>query len=304
MKKNNTFNYLLALFVLLPSIITTQAASWASAGNIIAHLNPKNLTWNRATKTVASVTAGAGALKMYQAVRTKRATAHALAVNKPVIEQVKNSPQQKRVICFDLHYVVAEFNIKRMLWTALKNPSCLKLLLYPRMIPTIIRAISQDRGSQAVLEAAQEQYPEARERTQHLYSLGMEISAQLTPIQGTIDLAQKLMAQGHKVIFVSNIETDGWKLFIRDFPMFAACPRYVVGHENGWLKKPSKEYFQDFLEKSVKLGYRATDERPLFVDDKPENCRAAQETNQMDAIIFSSPEQLVQDFAAMGITVK
>lgn len=246
----------------------------------------------------------------YLYLRHKQAKAHRLAVETFNAETLKTTKiDAETELLWDLHGVVANYNIPRMLTHAAKNwRICATLFTkYPRMLPSMIHSIYEGKGAQEVLEAAQRLYPNDRGVTA-LFNIGMEISAQLYPVVGTQVLMGQLSDMKQPLRFASNIETDGFNRFKRDFPQFAEMhrtegqgheipkyPHYVVGEENNWRKKPDQTYFEDLQQKHP-WGQR------LFIDDKLVNCQAALKAG-IPAYVFTTPEKLREDLGTMGLAI-
>ena len=170
------------------------------------------------------------------------------------------------------------------------------IIFYPKTFPAMVKSIKKTASSQEVLENIAQQYPDSA-RLKQLYNIGIDIACQLKGIQGTIEIAQKLMAQGHKVIFVSNIEPKLWKRFLIDFPMFKDCDKFIVGPENGWIKKPSEQYFKNFLQWAKEKNYDS--KNMLFIDDRLKNIAAARNLN-IPSYGFISSEYFKKDLEQMG----
>lgn len=207
---------------------------------------------------------------------------------------------QETIFAFDLHDVIAEYDIKKMIRTGLCNPQGLMIIFYPKTFPAMVKSIKKSASSQEVLENIAQQYPDSA-RLKQIYNIGIDIACQLKGMQGTIDIAQKLMAKEHKVIFVSNIEPKLWQRFLIDFPMFKDCDKFIVGPENGWIKKPSEQYFKNFLQWAKEKNFESRN--ILFIDDRLKNVVAARSLN-IPSYGFISPEDLKQDLEKMGSGLK
>ncbi|MDR3646921.1 MAG: hypothetical protein P4L22_05280 [Candidatus Babeliales bacterium] len=199
------------------------------------------------------------------------------------------------VIAFDIHDVIAKYDVLKMVKKAVLHPMiALSSLRHPGIFKMIAQQVKKGASVQEMFEAIEDEYP-GNETIKNIAKLAIDISAQLKPIKGTIDIVTKLRDKGYKVVFVSNMEPKLFKRFVADFPMLEKDKNdqkhesYLPGPDNNWVKKPSEDYFR-----GCKLPKNS-----LFIDDRLKNVKPAIECG-IPSLVYFSPEQLEDDLRAMG----
>lgn len=239
------------------------------------------------------------------------------------------------VFAFDLHDVVAKYDAFRMAKKGILHllPYLLPLpiaLKYPKMTTAgyaafismlaifIAKEVKNGASAQEIFENLSEKYPNFRVIFEFMGKQAIDVSAQLRGIQGTIDIAKKLMDNGYTVVFVSNIEPALWDRFVEDFPQFKDCAHILPTPENDWIKKPSEEYFtmarRELVEhlvvnKKINLTDAHKDLyindpktyklKVLFIDDRLKNVAPAL-IYGIPSLVYFSANQLERDLVAMG----
>jgi FMN phosphatase YigB (HAD superfamily) len=278
-------------------------------------------------KTVAATLATAGAVygvyKIYRArcaknIKKAAELKEALEINSALIEDKPAGLSlssamvpgfkidKDTVIAFDIHKVIADFNVLKMIITAIRPWIIFTACCYPGMFPIIKQQWKAGASPQEMFEAVEAAYPGNKE-VQIVGPLAIDIMAQLNPIQDTINIAKKLIANGYKVIFASNMEPKVFERFLADFPVFKDCEKVLPRPENGWTKKPLHGYFE--ILKSGFNDFQKTNNKALnnvngalnilFIDDKIENVKPAIECG-VPSLVYLSPNQLRNDLMAMG----
>lgn len=174
------------------------------------------------------------------------------------------------IIAFDLHYVIAKYNICKMILTSLRGSWLVPCtIFYPKIFPIIFKSIKEGCSTQQIFEYVEKQYPSS-ELIKKMNSLGIDITAQLKPIQGTINIIAELIKKNYKVVIMSNIEPKLWQRFIEDFPIFKNFDKFLPTPENNYLKKPNPQYFVSAVEKFGLKQDKSRNYNMLFIDDKIE----------------------------------
>ena len=114
-------------------------------------------------------------------------------------------------------------------------------------------------------------------------------------IDGSWALIERLRENGLQIHAITNWSAETWPEGIRSHPRLGDVFRSVVVSGEVGMVKPDPAIFRYFCRQS---GLAAAD--CLFIDDKPENCAAA-ESIGMQAEIFTSPEVLAAALQARGL---
>lgn len=208
---------------------------------------------------------------------------------------------QNTVIAFDIHDVIAKYDISKMVKKAVSHPMiAVSSLRHPGLFKLIAEQIKKGTSVQEMFEVIENAYPN-NESIKNIAKLAIDISAQLKPIDGTRAIAKKLIANGYSVVFVSNMEPKLFERFIEDFPEFKDCRSFLPTPENQWIKKPSQEYFEmvklALVEHHHRFGH--VDGNVLFIDDRLKNVALAQSCD-IPSLVYFSPTQLAADLTEMG----
>ena len=288
------------LSLLLLAVFTLQSNK--TQGFDLASKLPSTKKVMLAATAVGAFVAG---VKIYRAMKNKRIAKN---IERQSLEKFNNELfnsgfkiTKDTVFAFDLHDVVAKYNILKMIQVSLLSlPKGLTALAYPKIFPVIMREIKKKGSAQQILDAAAQEYPEST-RLKNICEIGINISAQLKGIEDTITIMQELMAKGYTVMFASNIEPKLWARFIIDFPMFAKCDKFIVSPDNGWIKKPSPEYFEGLKDHLSEEYFEDNQEiNVLFVDDRLKNDEAAL-AQGIRSYGFINPKILRDDLMYMGV---
>jgi len=244
--------------------------------------------------------------------RKAREKVEAVKFNKEAMENIKIT--KDTVFCFDLHKVVADYDVPAMLRTPSLVIPAITLLASSIYFPkstlvaltgltlayaNVIKHISKNGvlGAEEIQWRLTQKYP-WNMPVNKLFNLGINIAAQLKPFPGTIAIAKDLMSQGYKVIFLTNIEPALWQKFIKQFPEFKNCEVFNPTPEDNWDRKPNKSFFQKFLVWAQKRNYKNL----FFIDDKLENTISAK-ANGIPSYTFTSAEDLLNSLIIMGTAV-
>jgi HAD superfamily hydrolase (TIGR01509 family) len=114
---------------------------------------------------------------------------------------------------------------------------------------------------------------------------------------GTYDVIRSLRAQKkYKVATLNNESRELNDFRIEKFDLRSYFDFFICSGYLGEMK-PNPGIYRAALETSA-----TPPARTVFIDDKPENCAAARELG-MNAILFSSPQQLCSALIEIGITL-
>jgi putative hydrolase of the HAD superfamily len=111
-----------------------------------------------------------------------------------------------------------------------------------------------------------------------------------------VEWVAALRAAGTRTGLLSNMQEDMVARVRRDFPWVADFDCAVFSHEVG-LAKPEAEIYQRCLE-----GLGAAPQETLFIDDRPNNIKAAQELG-IQAIRMQSVAQLRTELVSLGFAL-
>lgn len=103
-------------------------------------------------------------------------------------------------------------------------------------------------------------------------------------------LVQEL-GSGHRLVLASNTDATHFKYSREHFDVLRSFDHYFLSYEMG-LIKPDTAYFHRVLE-----GLHTTAGDCVFIDDRPENVRSAQEMG-INALVFESADGLKADLEA------
>jgi HAD superfamily hydrolase (TIGR01509 family) len=114
---------------------------------------------------------------------------------------------------------------------------------------------------------------------------------------GTYDVIRNLRAQKkYKVATLNNESRELNNFRIEKFDLRSYFDYFICSGYVGEMK-PHPGIYRNALETSA-----TPPARTVFIDDKPENCAAARALG-MNAILFSSPQQLCSALIEIGITL-
>lgn len=165
----------------------------------------------------------------------------------------------------------------------------------------VIQCAAKGCVPEEYLNRIQEKYPQYKE----LCAIGIKLANAQKEISGMFELIQKLHADGHKLVFFSNISKDklnpdvdsSIEALQKEFPVlqyFDLEASFLTTHANmqqqRFIKKPNPDAYKLFLEKfSQKYPGRKKD--IVFVEDRIKNVRPAQKEG-IATIWFTSSENL------------
>jgi 2-haloacid dehalogenase len=154
--------------------------------------------------------------------------------------------------------------------------------------------IEQDRGRHTTEAVALlvAQYPQYTEQL-HAYDEHW-LETIVGPIQGTVDILERLYTTGMPLYGLTNWSADKFPLVRAKYPFFKRFRDIIISGEEK-LIKPDPALFQVTLRR---IGRPAQD--CLLIDDSLPNVQAARQLG-MAAIQFQSPEQLERELNLLNL---
>lgn len=134
-------------------------------------------------------------------------------------------------------------------------------------------------------------------RSEEVLAVVQAVPAELEPVAGTLAIVQALKAAGHRLFYLSNMPEPYAQHLETSHPLSAWFEDGVFSARVR-QRKPHADIFHTAL---AQFGVAA--EEALFIDDHPANVAAA-EALGLPALLFTTPEQLAQDLADLGLQVK
>lgn len=119
------------------------------------------------------------------------------------------------------------------------------------------------------------------------------------PIEGTVAILKQLHAAEIPLVALTNWSAETFPVALDKFDFLDLFDDIIVSGEEG-VAKPDPEIFEELADRVRHLG--SLDDC-IFVDDKLANVQAAT-TAGMDAIEFTSPEELRADLLVRGLPVE
>jgi len=118
-------------------------------------------------------------------------------------------------------------------------------------------------------------------------------------IDGTVAILKQLHAAGIPLIALTNWSAETFPVALETYDFLDLFDDIVVSGEEG-VAKPDPEIFEELGDRVRHLG--SLDDC-VFIDDKLANVQAATEAG-MDAIVFTTPEELRADLLVRGLPVE
>lgn len=119
------------------------------------------------------------------------------------------------------------------------------------------------------------------------------------PIDGTVEILKQLHAAGIPLVALTNWSAETFPIAVDTFDFLDLFEDIIVSGEEG-VAKPDPEIFEELADRVRHLG--SLDDC-IFIDDKLANVQAAAEAG-MDAIAFTTPEELRADLLARGLPLE
>lgn len=202
------------------------------------------------------------------------------------------------VIAVDLHGVLFKPNYKNMFKQFFKNKKKLKLvfaLINPRLWIDVVRLMHK----RAIVEEFFIRLGKKYHRLEPFIPLGIKIANQQEPVTDVVKTLNNLKKKGYSIHLFSNIGSIIFEDLNKKFPtLFKMFDSFTMpSHTNGYLRKPSKKAFEEYLNEHNTDGKQV-----IFIDDKKRNVHAAKK-HGIISILFRSPRQLKEKLLSIGVGV-
>lgn len=116
------------------------------------------------------------------------------------------------------------------------------------------------------------------------------------PIEGTVAILEALKRNNVPLYAITNWNQDKFREALERFPFLKVFAGIVVSGDERLLK-PDREIFDLFFER-----YKVKPETAVFIDDSLHNVEGARAAG-MQALHFTSPEDLARDLRGLGFAV-
>ena len=226
------------------------------------------------------------------------------------IEDAKHEfKNHKPVLLWDLHKVILDHVMKRMFfhkrsnrssnWWAITKDTAQALL----SLNTYRHIYTQARAGNKVTQA----YLDAFKNYPNLYEAFLRLANDIhVPNTSVIEILKEMHAHHHQYIF-SNIGPAILKDLQQEYPeifeSFSDSKNVINNqdpHTGPWLCKPRPSAYAAALDFIVKKDGSSARSRVIFIDDKLENIKAAQQGG-MIGILFTNASQLRNDLSLLGL---
>lgn len=195
-------------------------------------------------------------------------------------------------LLFDLGNVLVEWNPAYLYEKIFTNGEQLQYFL--ENICTGEWHTQQDAGRdiQEATEALVQQHPEWEPQIRAFYSRWKEMFR--GAIEGSVEILRELKEKGYKLYALSNWNADLFKQTEADFPFLHLFDGIILSGEVKMVK-PNIEIYTLLLHQ-----FSIKPEQALFIDDRKDNIKAAQELG-IRSILFQSPEGLREALTKLDI---
>lgn len=194
-------------------------------------------------------------------------------------------------IVFDLGNVLISFQPDTYLFRRFNNQEIIKEL-YQKVFGSQ-DWVELDRGTiteKEVIEKFCRLYPQLADSIKSIFADWGEI---LIPIEGTVDLLNRLAKQEYNLYVLSNFHLEAFKR-ISSLDFFEHFDGTVISAKINYIK-PEPEIYQHLLKE-----FRLIPGETVFIDDVAENIKGAAALG-IETIHFKDPLQLEKELKIMGI---
>ncbi len=216
----------------------------------------------------------------------------------------KELTQTNTALVFDVHDVVTRFSLKSALAAAWRMDFGNKVHFAKKTVKYFTSNKNPKRAFEGV--ALEDRLNDNRYVQQAVALMNPHV-----PKTGTVEILQKLQAQGYQVYGCSNIGERSYEYMKATYPQaFApiiACR--TSNSENGYRKKNNKPAYEEIMHimKNIRESSDPVIKTPdymLFVDDKRSNLELASSTSPLfKGLLFKNPEKLREHLSQLKIRV-
>jgi len=199
----------------------------------------------------------------------------------------------RRVVVFDLGGVLLDWD-PRYLYRKLfpGDPAAMEAFLGE--VCTVEWNERQDAG-RTFAEAVAELMPRHEDKRHLIEAFGRRFDEMIPgALDGTVEIVRELKARGVPLYALTNWSSETFPAQRVRFPFLDWFDGIVVSGDEGMIK-PDLRIFRILLDR-----YRVAADESVFIDDNPENARAAS-TLGIHGIHFQSPGQLRRELAALHL---
>lgn len=199
-------------------------------------------------------------------------------------------------IIFDLGGVLIDWNPEYLYRKIFNNETEMKHFLEKVCTPEWNEEQDAGRTLKEATESLVEVYPEHEENIRAYYGRWPEMLGGV--IEDTVEIFRKLKeSKKFKIYALTNWSAETFPVALQQYEFLNWFDGVVVSGEEK-KRKPFPEFYRILLER-----YNVNAEEALFIDDNVRNIKAAKQVG-IDAVHFTSPEQLKNELLARGIDIK
>ncbi|NMM46418.1 HAD family phosphatase [Rhodospirillaceae bacterium KN72] len=193
---------------------------------------------------------------------------------------------------FDIGEVLVDWNPDHLLRKLLPDDGAIRA--FRQEAVTQQRILNMDRG-----QSWDEQWAEIEAHAPHHLDTAREYGMRWVetiagPVQGSVDILTDLQARGFPTYALSNYGAENFERTVAVYPYLDTFDGRVVSGYEGVIK-PEPEIYQLVIDR-----FKIDPARTLFIDDRPENTKAA-EAFGFQTHIFTTPERLADHIAALNL---
>lgn len=195
-------------------------------------------------------------------------------------------------IIFDLGNVLVDWNPDHLYSKVFSDPK--RKDYFFKEVCTEAWHAQQDAG-RSTREATREllqKFPEWAEEINAFYGRWQEMFK--GPIDGSVAILKSIKESGYKTYALTNWSAELFEEALEQFPFFHWFDGRVVSGEEKLLK-PDPRIYKILLDR-----FSIDPQSAVFIDDRKENVAAATALG-IRSIQFTSPEQLREELAALGV---
>lgn len=173
-----------------------------------------------------------------------------------------------KLILFDMGNVLLTFNPMYILSILCKEEDSLAVLSQLFESQTWLDLDAGQHSQADALKIFKAQYPwHDQDCIEKIFN---QWHHHMLPIEGMDSLIKDLKGKGHRIILASNA-SDRYHEYLDEYPILKQLDQRYYSCDLKRMK-PSKQFYEEILLRENKLAFEA-----YFIDDKLENCLAAQD---------------------------
>lgn len=210
---------------------------------------------------------------------------------------------ENTIIVFDFHDVLVDYNWPEIIKTFLKSPGKFKLfiaLLNPKIWLDLVKLKSKDAVSEEYIVWLGNKHKALTPYVQ----LGINIANTQKTNLKMLEILKNLKQNGYELHLFSNIGLVIYNDAKVKFPEIFECFDKVIvpSEENGYLRKPYENAFENYLKEIGKTPESATTKQIVIIDDKIKTVKTGEKYGFI-GIKFKNYEQFLQDLNNLGVNI-